>query len=378
MTERTNRANRIVELIDNALQSSGEGGSLPVVGDHRCVRCISADRLPDSDFCAPCRAWMLEDSDIDPRAVVHDDTAREATRMRAAADRARDELMSGGTAADPELMPDAGAQARRARVVTDTPSLDSAAFSRFVQTLTDDAVAAEFLTAVFEAATADPDPHFRAEIGNELHQRIELENRQVPELARPLHFGRTMPTGTATVAYGGPLHGQLIARPPGYSRELIAPVPPPPVSAWLLEAGPSVLESRLEVVRYHLEMMTAPWWPPDGPVVWAWIAGNYDTPDAAEALDDANRQWLGARQWWAAPMLPRSAAMAKAIHDGALPERGDRLVQYPHELQSPGWQPGGVLTDLLVVLGEPEPWLWEAAESFGLRLVAPHRTTMIG
>lgn len=56
---------RVLEVLDAGPQSSSETGAR--LGDpHRCARCLATDRAPQSEFCAECRAFLLEDSTEDP------------------------------------------------------------------------------------------------------------------------------------------------------------------------------------------------------------------------------------------------------------------------------------------------------------------------
>jgi len=60
---------RILAVIDAGLQSTSE--LMVDEGDDRsaCVRCQRADRAEGSDWCGPCRAFLLGDTDDDP--AVH-------------------------------------------------------------------------------------------------------------------------------------------------------------------------------------------------------------------------------------------------------------------------------------------------------------------
>jgi thiol-disulfide isomerase/thioredoxin len=66
MSERLDRA---LSALDVGLQESPEshvyGDVAPVVTDV-CVRCERRDRFGDSDWCEPCRAYLLGDTDTDP------------------------------------------------------------------------------------------------------------------------------------------------------------------------------------------------------------------------------------------------------------------------------------------------------------------------
>lgn len=53
-------------MIDAGTQSSGEAGYGTDVRPDRCARC-QRGTIADGDLCAPCRAFLLEDSDVDPR-----------------------------------------------------------------------------------------------------------------------------------------------------------------------------------------------------------------------------------------------------------------------------------------------------------------------
>lgn len=63
------RVDRIVNLIDDAFQSSPESGNTSVGDSVLCARCQLHE--PDNgDLCGGCRAFLLEDSDQDPRRPV--------------------------------------------------------------------------------------------------------------------------------------------------------------------------------------------------------------------------------------------------------------------------------------------------------------------
>ncbi|MGH9032874.1 MAG: hypothetical protein ACRDZV_12170 [Acidimicrobiia bacterium] len=61
---------RIVDLIDDAFQSSDEGGHTWAGDPDLCTRCTEYPPGEASDFCAGCRAFLLGDSDDDPAAVA--------------------------------------------------------------------------------------------------------------------------------------------------------------------------------------------------------------------------------------------------------------------------------------------------------------------
>ena len=61
------RADRIIELLDNALQSTGEASYGQALADGRCFRCEHNQVAEDSDLCAGCREFLLEDSAVDPK-----------------------------------------------------------------------------------------------------------------------------------------------------------------------------------------------------------------------------------------------------------------------------------------------------------------------
>lgn len=58
---------RALEALDSGAQVSPETGE--GLGDPtRCARCLRAERAEGSEFCAGCRAFILEDSNEDPAA----------------------------------------------------------------------------------------------------------------------------------------------------------------------------------------------------------------------------------------------------------------------------------------------------------------------
>lgn len=54
------RVDKVLELIDGGLQSSSERGYVSVAVD-RCPRCVSREPCDGSEFCGPCRAFLLGD-----------------------------------------------------------------------------------------------------------------------------------------------------------------------------------------------------------------------------------------------------------------------------------------------------------------------------
>jgi hypothetical protein len=58
---------RILDVIDAGLQSSTEMGYGSDRWPDRCVRCQEATPAESGDLCAGCRAFLLGDSDVDPR-----------------------------------------------------------------------------------------------------------------------------------------------------------------------------------------------------------------------------------------------------------------------------------------------------------------------
>lgn len=61
----SDRADRILDLIDTGLQHSHEP-AMPLAPAGRCTRCQHHPADVDSDFCDGCRAFLLGDSDQDP------------------------------------------------------------------------------------------------------------------------------------------------------------------------------------------------------------------------------------------------------------------------------------------------------------------------
>lgn len=66
MTDNTPLTDRILDLIDNELQSSHEP-ACDASSPDLCARCQCHESAEGGDLCAGCRAWMLEDSDEDPK-----------------------------------------------------------------------------------------------------------------------------------------------------------------------------------------------------------------------------------------------------------------------------------------------------------------------
>lgn len=54
------RTERILEILDQGIGSSAEDGYGAIIPD-RCARCVRRDPVEDSDFCGPCRAFLLGD-----------------------------------------------------------------------------------------------------------------------------------------------------------------------------------------------------------------------------------------------------------------------------------------------------------------------------
>src|SRR5216684_3225291 len=50
----------ILSLIDAGVGSSREGGYVQIRAD-RCARCTRVDPVEGSEFCGPCRRWLLGD-----------------------------------------------------------------------------------------------------------------------------------------------------------------------------------------------------------------------------------------------------------------------------------------------------------------------------
>lgn len=66
-SSRKTSTDRILRAIDGGLQSSTETASTEPLDDPAaCVRCTDRQPVEGSDFCGPCRAWMLGDSANDP------------------------------------------------------------------------------------------------------------------------------------------------------------------------------------------------------------------------------------------------------------------------------------------------------------------------
>lgn len=62
-------ADRALEAIDAGLQHSAEWG-LELAAPGYCWRCTVRAVAEDSDLCAPCRAFLLEDLDVDPKTTL--------------------------------------------------------------------------------------------------------------------------------------------------------------------------------------------------------------------------------------------------------------------------------------------------------------------
>lgn len=62
-------ADRVLEALDAGLQRSSEWG-LEVAEPGTCWRCTVRAVAEDSDLCAPCRAFLLEDLDVDPKVTL--------------------------------------------------------------------------------------------------------------------------------------------------------------------------------------------------------------------------------------------------------------------------------------------------------------------
>lgn len=62
-------ADRALEAIDAGLQRSSELG-LPLEPSGYCWRCTVRALAEGSDLCAPCRAYLLEEVDVDPRGAL--------------------------------------------------------------------------------------------------------------------------------------------------------------------------------------------------------------------------------------------------------------------------------------------------------------------
>ena len=76
------RVDRILDVIDAGLQSSPEASYGEIsYGDKTCVRCRSTDLEPSGEFCGPCRAFLLGDSEDDPAAPVPEKFATVTVRV---------------------------------------------------------------------------------------------------------------------------------------------------------------------------------------------------------------------------------------------------------------------------------------------------------
>lgn len=65
MSDNTPLTDRILDLIDNGLQSSHEP-ACDAGSPDLCARCQCHEPAEGGDLCAGCRAWILEDSNEDP------------------------------------------------------------------------------------------------------------------------------------------------------------------------------------------------------------------------------------------------------------------------------------------------------------------------
>lgn len=72
-------ADRALEAIDAGLQHSTEAGML-LEPEGKCWRCTFRPVAEDSDLCSPCRAFLLEDLELDPKLTL---TVEEAEALAA-------------------------------------------------------------------------------------------------------------------------------------------------------------------------------------------------------------------------------------------------------------------------------------------------------
>lgn len=63
---------KVLAALDAGLQSSDEHGYPERIDDSSlCARCVQSEPAADGDLCAPCRAFLLGDSNVDPRRDSH-------------------------------------------------------------------------------------------------------------------------------------------------------------------------------------------------------------------------------------------------------------------------------------------------------------------
>lgn len=63
----SDRVDKILEVLDDAGQTSTETGYAGHLDDGACWHCTTEPAIDGSSTCAPCRAFLLGDTDVDPR-----------------------------------------------------------------------------------------------------------------------------------------------------------------------------------------------------------------------------------------------------------------------------------------------------------------------
>lgn len=265
---------RVLDLIDNTLQSPmmGHNGSGELLEPGRCVRCRRS-AAPESDWCAPCRAWMLGDDVPDP--IAHPQppvfTQRQPPRIAA-------------------RIPAA------ATLLTEAPNN----------------VFARLHTQSIGMARA-------------LAERYSQAPRHQPTmtLAPELEVGRT------TRAFGGSNDGKQLGRYDRAGDDVLVPVPQP--ISWRVAEGSGVPEApQVPVERYTLFPIAAGWLRQQASV-WAWlIEGDGRALALSAAILVAYDEWLGARLHVLNRQDPAPVALppwSPVRPFGFNPHRGDQIIR---------------------------------------------------
>lgn len=63
-------AERALATIDDGLQRAGDVAIYSAPAEGSCWRCTRRKAAEGSDLCAPCRAFLLEDTDVDPASSL--------------------------------------------------------------------------------------------------------------------------------------------------------------------------------------------------------------------------------------------------------------------------------------------------------------------
>lgn len=83
------RTDKILDLIDGGLQSSPEPVFVPVAAD-RCARCSRRDPDDGSEFCGPCRSFLLGDTPDPDQPAKFADASPTVASYQTAWDSVRD------------------------------------------------------------------------------------------------------------------------------------------------------------------------------------------------------------------------------------------------------------------------------------------------